>query len=147
MRASFEPRSRVDTAPIFVVESDEVIRSALQFILRDHYATHGFKSLEQALLMGAELTPDIVLLGVGFVQNNGEQTLAELLLRLPGTRILIVADSVNDPRARASLQWGAHDVLGKPIAIDSVRSKVDALIRRHDISPAMLGLLPQSAAW
>ncbi len=47
----------------------------------------------------------------------------------------------------ASLKWGAHDVLGKPISFDSVRRRVDALLDRHEVSPTMLGLLPQSAAW
>jgi DNA-binding NarL/FixJ family response regulator len=147
MRARFESRHQVDPGCTFVVESDEVIRSALQFILKDHRQTHGFKSLDQALLKGAKLMPDIVLLGVGLVQNNAQRTLAEIARRLPGAKILIVADSVNDPLARASLQWGAHDVLGKPIAFDSVRCKVDALLGRQEISPALLGLLPSSAAW
>jgi hypothetical protein len=38
-------------------------------------------------------------------------------------------------------------VLGKPITFDAVRGKVDALLKRHEVSPTMLGLLPQSAAW
>ena len=95
----------------------------------------------------ADLMPNIVLLGIGLVQNNGERALAEIAMRLPGTKILIVANSVNDPIARACLRWGAHDVLGKPISFDSVRGKVGALLDRREISPTMLGLLPQSAAW
>jgi DNA-binding response OmpR family regulator len=58
-----------------------------------------------------------------------------------------VADSVNDPLALTALEWGAHDVLGKPISFDSVHRRVDALLRRQKASPAMLGLLPPSAAW
>jgi DNA-binding response OmpR family regulator len=147
MHARFESRPQGDTGCIFVVESDEVIRSALQFILRDYCETHGFERLDLALLKGAELKPDIVLLGIGFVQHNGERMLAEIARRLPGTKILMVADSASDPLARNSLLWGAHDVLGKPIAFDSVHRKVDALLGRHEISPALLGLLPSSAAW
>ena len=45
------------------------------------------------------------------------------------------------------LEWGAHDVLGKPISFDSVHRQVDALLGRQNVSPAMLGLLPPSAAW
>ena len=66
---------------------------------------------------------------------------------MPGTRILIVANSVKDPLAVSCLKWGAHDVLGRPITFDSVRGKVDTLLGRRDISPALLGLLPLSAAW
>jgi DNA-binding NarL/FixJ family response regulator len=132
---------------IFVVEGDEVVRSALHFILDDQNETHSFANLDQAFAKAADRAPNIVLLGIGFVQNNGETALAEIKIRLPDTKILIVANSVNDPIARASLRWGVHDVLGRPISFDSVRGKVDALLDRNEISPTMLGLLPQSAAW
>jgi DNA-binding NarL/FixJ family response regulator len=132
---------------IFVVEGDEVVRSALHFILDDRNETHSFANLDQAFAKAADRTPNIVVLGIGFVENNGERALAGVAMQLPGTKILIVANSVNDPIARASLRWGAHDVLGKPITFDSVRGKVDALLDRGEISPMMLGLLPQSAAW
>lgn len=147
MRKRFEPSHPLDTDRIFVVERDEVIRSALQFILDDHSETHGFTGVDQAFAKAAELTPDIVLLGIGLVQDSGERALAEIARRLPGVKILIVANSVDDPLALLSLKWGAHDVLGKPISFDSVRSKVDALLGRHNLSPVMLGLLPLSAAW
>jgi DNA-binding response OmpR family regulator len=147
MRKSFELSYPVDTDRIFVVERDEVIRSALQFILDDHSETRGFTGLDQAFAKAAELTPDIVLLGIGLVQDHGKRAVAEIAGRLPATKILIVANSANDPLALLSLKWGAHDVLGKPITFDSVRSKVDAMLGRHSVSPALLGLLPLSAAW
>lgn len=132
---------------VFVVENDEVVRSALHFILDDQNETHSYASLDQALTEAASRKPNAILLGLGMVQNNGEPILAEIVSRLPDTRILIVADSVNDPIAIASLKWGAHDVLGKPISFDSVRRKVDSLLRPRERSPALLGLLPLSAAW
>jgi DNA-binding response OmpR family regulator len=132
---------------ILVVECEEVVRSALHFILNDRYETHSFASLHEAFAEAACRTPNIILLGIGFVQNNGEGTLAEIAMRLPGARILLVANSVNDPIALASLRWGAHAVLGKPISFDSVRGKVDALLDRRETSATMLGLFPQSAAW
>lgn len=144
---NFVPSQPVETDLVFVVESDEVIRSALQFILDDHSEAYGFAGLDQAFAKAAGRTPDIVLLGIGFVQNNGESALAEIAARWPGVSILIVANSLNDPLALASLKWGAHDVLGKPITFDSVRCKVDALLGHHNISPALLGLMPLSAAW
>ena len=92
----------------FVVEPDEVVRSALHFILDGRTETHSFASLDQALAKAADRKPNIVPLGIGLVRNDGETTLAELAMRLPSTRILIVANSVTDPIARAGLRWGAH---------------------------------------
>ncbi len=147
MPIDLEPLHPEQDDIIFVVEDDEVIRSALHFILDDQNETHSFASLDRAFTKAASRKPNAILLGIGMVQNNGERILAEIVMRLPGTRILIVADSVNDPIAVASLKWGAHDVLGKPISFDSVRRKVDALLRPLELSPTLLGLLPLSAAW
>ena len=146
MRARPGPPHSAKANRIFVIESDEVVRPALQFIL-DHDETSGFASLARAVAEAPDETPDVVLLGVGFVQNNGERLLAEIARHWPGVKILIVANSVNDRLARTSLTWGAHDVLGKPITFEGVRSKVDALLADQTLSPALLALLPLSAAW
>jgi CheY-like chemotaxis protein len=132
---------------IFVVDGDEVIRSALHFILDDQHQTHSFASLGPAFASAVNAAPGLVLLGVDFLRNNGEAVMAEIVMRLRGAKILIVANSANDPLAQASLKWGAHDVLGKPITFDSVHGRVDALLGRLTISPALLGLLPRSVAW
>ncbi len=152
MPIDLEPFLSEEDDIIFVVERDEVIRSALHFILDDQNETHSFVALELAFAKAAELkardsAPSLVLLGVDLLKNNGERAVAEIAERLPGARILIVANSVNDPLALTGLEWGAHDVLGKPISFDSVQRRVDALLRRQRTSPAMLGLLPPSAAW
>ena len=147
MPIDLEPLLSEQDEIIFVVEGDEVIRSALHFILDDQNETHSFARLDQAFAKAASRKPNAILLGIGVMQDNDERILAEIVMRLPGTRILIVADSVNDPIAVAALKWGAHDVLGKPISFDSVRRKVDALLRPHELSPTLLALLPLSAAW
>jgi DNA-binding response OmpR family regulator len=147
MRTNFEPSSPVATERIFVVESDEVVRSALQFILDDVGETRAFTDLEQAFAQAGDLAPEIVLLGIGLLRSNGACAVAEVARRWIGVRILIVANSEQDPLALAALKLGAHDVLGKPITVDGVRGKVDTLLGPKRHSPAMLGLLPLSAAW
>jgi len=132
---------------IFVIEADEVIRSALHFILDDHSETHSFAAIDLAYARAGDMTPDLVLLGIDFLKNDGEGAVAGIAGRLPGAKILIVANSVNDPLALKALEWGAHDVLGKPISFDSVHRRVDGLLRRQRVSPALLGLLHPSAAW
>lgn len=132
---------------IFVIEGDEVIRSALHFILDHQNETHSFATLALAYAGAREVTPDLVLLGIDFLQDDGEAAVDGIAKRLPGTKILIVADSANDPLAVRALRWGAHGVLGKPISFDSVHRRVDGLLRRPKVSASMLGLLPPSAAW
>jgi DNA-binding response OmpR family regulator len=132
---------------IFVIEADEVVRSALHFILDDQNETQSFANLNLAFSKAANLAPGLVLLGIDFLQNDGERVLAEIARQLPGAKILIVANSTHDPLAVRSLKWGAHDVLGKPISFDSVHRRVDGLLPRRSVSATMLGLLPPSAAW
>jgi DNA-binding NtrC family response regulator len=132
---------------IFVVEGDEVIQSALHFILDDQNETHSFATLDLAYAKAADVTPDLVLLGIDCLKDDGEGAVAGIARRLPGAKILIVANSVNDPLALKALKWGAHEVLGKPINFDSVHRLVDGLLQRQKVSAAMLGLLPPSAAW
>ncbi len=152
MPIDLEPLLPEEDDIIFVVEGDEVVRSALHFILDDQNETHSFANLDLALAKATELTardsaPSLILLGVDLLKNNGKRALAEIARQLPYARILIVANSVNDPLALTSLEWGAHDVLGKPISFDSVHRRVDALLRRPKASLALLGLLPPSATW
>lgn len=147
MPIDLQPSPPEQNDVIFVIESDEVVRSALHFILDDQNETHSFGALDPAFDKAAEVTPDLVSLGIGFVKNGAERVLAEIERRFPGAKIMIVADCAHDPVAIACLKWGAHGILGKPIAFDSVCCKVDALLGRHAISPDLLGLLPLSAAW
>ena len=147
MPIDLEPPLSKEDDIIFVVESDEVIRSALHFILDDQNETHSFVNLDLACAKVADVAPNLVLLGIGILQSNGEYALAEIAMRVPAAKILIVANSVNDPLALTGLEWGAHGVLGKPITFDSVCRQVDALLGRPKVSPAMLGLLPLSTAW
>ena len=136
MRTESHPTRAKHDKRIFVVEADEVIRSALQFILDDRNETHGLTSLEQAFAKGDRWKPDLVLLGVSIVQDQGVSVLDDIGLRLPGAKILLVADSRKDPLAQLCLGAGADDVLGKPIATDSVRDKVDLLLGRRKLSQA-----------
>jgi DNA-binding NtrC family response regulator len=124
----------VESRRIFVVEPDEVIRSALYFILRDDHETHAFASLEQALIKAPDCKPDVVLLGVDTLEAGGERILADPSFCFPHAGILLVANSADDPLALIGLKQGAHDVISKPISFDSVRDKVDGMFGHGRIS-------------
>jgi len=141
MKPSVESSRTQEKKYIFVVETDEVVRSALQFMLRSENETCGLASLEQAYAKGREWTPDLVLLGAAIVQAHGLHVLGDIAAHLPGAKILLVADSPDDPLAQACLACGAHDVLGKPIAVKSVRSKVDVLLVRRKLPVATSDVL------
>ena len=129
---------------IFVVESDEVIRHALEFILESGNETHVLAGLEQAYTAGQRWKPDLVLLGLSAVRDRGILVLDEIAVRLPDAKILLVAESRNDPLALLCLAIGADGVLGQPITYDSVCDKVDLLLERKKPSRPFLDTLATS---
>jgi DNA-binding response OmpR family regulator len=138
MQIGVESARAVENKRIFVVESDEIIRSALQFMLHDENETHELADLDQAYAKAVDWKPDLILLGLDIVRDKGIDILAEVTARLPGAKIVLVADTPTDPLVQTCLALGATDVLGKPITIEAVRHKVDVVLGRH--KPPMIPL-------
>jgi DNA-binding NarL/FixJ family response regulator len=114
-------------ATVFVIEAEEVVRSALYCILRDRYRTHAFATPEDALACVAE-APDVVLIGAAVLQNGGKILLTHLAAQLAGAKFLVVAERNSDSFARASLEHGVHSIIAKPISFDAVRNAVDSAL-------------------
>ena len=124
-------------APVlFVVEHDEVIRSALTFILRDEYETHAYASLDQLGAGAAEHSPDLILLGDGLA--GGATMARQDLSDLAQTKLLLLTNTIgsavtgNDPDGAAAhcgpFGRQADGILRKPITVDNVRNTVAALL-------------------
>jgi DNA-binding response OmpR family regulator len=131
MQIGVESSRAVENKRLFVVDSDEIIRAALQFMLHDENETHEIPTVADAYHKAADWKPDLVLLGLAVVKEHGLGLIGELLGRIPGVKLLVVADSTTDPDARACLAAGAHGLLGKPLTIEGVRRKVDILLGRR----------------
>ncbi|MGR6783074.1 hypothetical protein ACU6QH_00105, partial [Aeromonas veronii] len=76
---------------VFVIEREQVVRSALDYILRDRYRTQTFASLDAALASGAA-APDVVLAGTTVLQGQADAPLATLRKRHGRAAVLVVAD-------------------------------------------------------
>lgn len=109
---------------VFVVESDEVVRSALSFILRDAYDTHAYASLEQARA-AAGRAPAVVLLAPRLMPAGTD---------VPGARIVLIAENGTQAAVPSSKTAG---VLGRPITADDVRGKVAAAIGEARARPRL----------
>jgi len=142
MAIGSRPSQTAADGTIFVVETDDVVRSALQFILRDGNDTRSFAGLDEALSETSDRRPDGVLLGLSLIRDGGDRIFSELVARVPEVKVLLIADSASDPWAQGWIGRGAHDVLGKPITVDAVRRKVDLLLGR---GPAPGPRLPAGA--
>jgi CheY-like chemotaxis protein len=130
MQIGVEISRAVENKRIFVIETDEIIRAALQFMLHDENETHEIASLEQAYAKGQEWQPDLILLGRGIVEARGAEVVGEIAERLGKPKILVIAASDEDPLAHACVKAGAKGIVKTPLTIESVRYKVDVALGR-----------------
>jgi len=130
MQIGVDSSTAVDNKRLFVVDTDEINRMALQFMLHDENETHDLPSLEAAFSKSVEWKPDLLLLGVGVIKEKGVEILETIKSRIPGVVILLVADAKDDPLNEACLQSGADALIVKPLTIEAVRKKVDISLGR-----------------
>ena len=123
MQIGVEISRAVENKRIFVIDSDEVTRAALQFMLHDENETHELASVAEAIAKCDGRKVDLVLLGQAIVRDQGAGILDEIAQQIPGAKVLLVADSAAE--AQDCLQFGVAGVLVKPLTVESVRLKVD----------------------
>ena len=137
MQIETESCATGDQPTAFVIEGEQVVRSALHYILRERYRARTFATPDDALAHAGE-APDIVLLGVAILQGLDDAALSKLRERFADAKVLVVAERRSDPLARACLQRGAHGIIDKPISFDSVCNAVDTTLA----APRVLNVLP-----
>jgi DNA-binding NtrC family response regulator len=131
MQIGVESSRAVENKRVFVIDSDEITRAVLQFMLHDENETHEIASVAQAYEKAVDWKPDVILLGMPIVQEQGVGVINAIRECIPGVKIAVVADSSTDPTAQNCLKHGAHSLLAKPLTIESVRRKVDILLGRR----------------
>jgi DNA-binding NarL/FixJ family response regulator len=130
MQIGVETDKAVDNKRLFVVAADEITRMALQFMLHDENETHDLPSLDAAFEKSRDWKPDLLLLGVDLVREQGIEVIAKIKENLPDTKILLVADTADDPLNAACQQAGTQGLVVKPLTVETVRRKVDAMLGR-----------------
>jgi len=145
MQIGVESSRSVENKRIFVVDSNEIDRAVLQFMLQDENETHELPSLDAAFVKALNWKPDLILLGLDLLKEDSAGVLHDIASSLPGARILVFTETVADPLAQACLKLGAHGLLAKPFSVESVRSKVDLLLGRGITDFIPVALLGSSA--
>lgn len=134
MQIGVETAKAVDNKRLFVVDTDDVTRMVLQFMLHDENETHDIPTLEAAFDKSVEWKPDLLLLGIDVVRERGIGVLALIKSRLADTKILLVAENRDDPMVAQCQAAGVTGLLLKPLTVEDVRRKVDGLLGRKRAS-------------
>ncbi|MGB5235308.1 MAG: response regulator [Candidatus Macondimonas sp.] len=129
MQIGVESARAVENRRIFVVDTDEIIRAALQFMLHDENEAHELESVEAALVKATDWPPDLILLGQNLLQSEGLAALTRLTTALPGAQVLLVG-SAADPILGEALAGGAHGLIPVPLRLEAVRKAVDQALGR-----------------
>ncbi len=139
MQIGVEISRALENKRIFVIDSDEVTRAALQFMLQDENETHAFASVADAIARAEGRRVDLVVLGRAIVRHQEARAFDEIALELPGAKVLLVVDSAGE--ARDCRTFAVAGLLAKPLTVEAVRQKVNAVLgRRPGFTP--LDLLP-----
>jgi len=142
MQIGVETSRAVENKRVFVVSDDDIARAALQFMLHDENETHDLPDLNAAYAKAVDWKPDLLLLGLEIVKAQGASVLQEIAAKMPGAKIMLIAEPGQDALAQTYLKAGAHSVLTKPLTIEGVRRKVDIMLGRGTNAMVQLSILP-----
>lgn len=127
MQIGVEAQRAVENRRVFVVDADEINRTALQFMLADDNETHEFATLDAAIEKGRQWPPDLFLLGEPLLADQGKALVARLRATWPGVKVLAICDADKLAVVQAA---GADDSVSRPFKMEAVRRKVDRHLGR-----------------
>jgi two-component system, OmpR family, response regulator MprA len=116
---------------ILVVDDEPTVRDSLDRALRlDGYEVELAADGEEGLTKAHVVAPDAIVLDVLMSGMNGFETCRELRARGDRTPVLMLTarDAIDD--RVVGLDAGADDYLVKPFALDELRARLRALLRR-----------------
>lgn len=131
MQIGVELTKAVENKRIFIVDDDEIFRAALQFMLHDEYEAHEIAGLEAALSKAQRWRPDLVVIAESVVRARGLSLFGELAPLSPGAKTLVVVDALGGEFGEECRRAGADGYISKPLKVEFVRQKVDALLGRR----------------
>lgn len=130
MQIGVEMSKALENKRVFVVDDDEIIRAALQFMLHDEFEAHEVGSVAAAVEKAKTQPPDLLLLAGGLVKGAGLPMLKKLQEEAPTAKLLVVVEADDNDFGKDCVAAGAHGFLAKPLKIEFVRKKVDVMLGR-----------------
>lgn len=135
------------SAPIRVLVADDhmIVRTGIRHVLESEA---GFEvvgeaaTAPEALVLAAELRPDVILLDISMPGQSGLELAARLRGTTPAPRVLILSMHDNAEYVLESVKAGAHGYLLKDTAATELRSAIRAVCRGESyFSPPIAGRL------
>lgn len=110
-------------AHVFIVNPQELVRVGIRTLLEsvtDFVVVGEAGSRQDALPLILQLKPDIVMLDLRVQDGKGIDTAKDLLSRLPSTRVLFLADTLDDTILLSAVATGAHGYVLQDAGTDTL---------------------------
>lgn len=110
-------------AHVFIVNPQELVRVGIRTLLEsvnDFTVVGEASARQEALPLILQLTPDIVMLDLRAQDGKGIETAKDLLSQLPATRILFIADTLDDTILLSAVATGAHGYVLQDAGTDTL---------------------------
>jgi len=116
---------------VALVEDDRRLARAVSAGLGDDgYSVRTVDSADRGLKLVKEWNPDVVLLDLMLPDNDGPEIFEQFRANTDAALVGISAKSSVSDRI-AGLKQGADDYVAKPFALEELKARVEAVIRRH----------------
>jgi DNA-binding NarL/FixJ family response regulator len=130
MQIGVEMSKALENKRVFIVDDNEIIRAALQFMLHDEFEAHEVASTAKAIEKAETQPPDLVVIAESLPRAEGFEIFGKLKEAAPRTKILVVVEQTNAAYGKDCVVAGANGFLAKPLKIEFVRQKVDSMLGR-----------------
>ncbi|MEN3111901.1 response regulator [Uliginosibacterium paludis] len=131
MQIGVESQRAVENRRVFVIDGDDVVSAGLQFMLADEMETHVFATSAEALAKAVAWPPELAIVGISVLEQEGAAVITRLREAIPELRILIVCFDADEPLVKEAIERGANSSLLRPLKLENVRRKVDAQLGRR----------------
>jgi response regulator RpfG family c-di-GMP phosphodiesterase len=114
------------------VEDEDVVRRSLEkFLARLGHRVETARDMSEALHLLAPGYFDLVLTDLFLPGPSGLDLLAEVALRSPGTRTILMSAAADVPSAVRAIERGVDQLLVKPFEMDDFRARVEQALARR----------------
>jgi DNA-binding NarL/FixJ family response regulator len=120
------------TTSVFILNPQELVRVGIRTLLDSvpEFSVVGeATSREEALPRILHIKPDIVLLDLRVRDGKGIETAKEILAHLPSTRLLFLADTLNDAILLSAVSTGAHGYVLQDAGTDTLLHAVRSITK------------------
>ena len=123
---------------VLVIEDDRKLADALRAgISAEGYDVEVASSAEEGFFLVHSGRPDLVVLDLTLPQRNGLDLLRQLRSEKVDVRVMVLTSHTSVQDRVEGLKSGADDYLGKPFSFPELMARIEALLRRFQMAPAV----------